>query len=396
LPHNLLILGASCRAAAFSALRAGFQPRCADYFADRDLAAVCPVDSVDSHHPVQQIVTLAESLSRTPWFYTGGIENHPDCVERIARRHSLWGADADTLRAVRDPIRVFDALDRRGIPVPPVTLDHRKLPRDGSWLIKPLRSAGGRGVQLLTDRINHNALSCYFQRRVRGSSFSALFIGGKSGAVFVGVTRQLIGIAGFPFAYRGSIGPLLTTQDLNSKLLRLGNALALDFGLVGWFGVDYIVHGGDPWPVEVNPRYPASLEIHELATGRALLLEHRRVCDGTAHCAAVMSRPARRLPRVVGKLIVYAPRALVAPNFMCDDDHPADLFAVPAIADIPWPGTRFNRGDPVMTIMATGESPAECRSRLLQRERTWLGCPQAADGIKASELTDSSWARNGE
>jgi len=40
LPHDLLILGASCRAAAFSALRAGFRPRCADYFADRDLAAV--------------------------------------------------------------------------------------------------------------------------------------------------------------------------------------------------------------------------------------------------------------------------------------------------------------------------------------------------------------------
>ena len=45
--HDVLILGTSCRAAAFSALRAGLRPRCADYFGDRDLAAVCPVVRID-------------------------------------------------------------------------------------------------------------------------------------------------------------------------------------------------------------------------------------------------------------------------------------------------------------------------------------------------------------
>ena len=39
---SLLIFGASVRAAAFSALRAGLQPWCADLFADADLRARCP------------------------------------------------------------------------------------------------------------------------------------------------------------------------------------------------------------------------------------------------------------------------------------------------------------------------------------------------------------------
>ena len=43
---NLLIFGASVRAAAFSALRAGLQPWCADLFADADLRARCPTIQV--------------------------------------------------------------------------------------------------------------------------------------------------------------------------------------------------------------------------------------------------------------------------------------------------------------------------------------------------------------
>ena len=46
--ETVLIIGASTRAAAFSALRAGLTPRCLDYFADRDLAAICTVDRVES------------------------------------------------------------------------------------------------------------------------------------------------------------------------------------------------------------------------------------------------------------------------------------------------------------------------------------------------------------
>ena len=48
-PHeHLLIVGASARAAAFSALRAGLRPWCADLFGDDDLRARCFAQRCDS------------------------------------------------------------------------------------------------------------------------------------------------------------------------------------------------------------------------------------------------------------------------------------------------------------------------------------------------------------
>ena len=40
--------------------------------------------------------------------------------------------------------------------------------------------------------------------------------------------------------------------------------------LRGVFGVDFILHDGSPCVVEVNPRYPASVEVLEHATGKAV------------------------------------------------------------------------------------------------------------------------------
>jgi predicted ATP-grasp superfamily ATP-dependent carboligase len=162
------------------------------------------------------------------------------------------------------------------------------------------------------------------------------------------------------------------TQSLALKLHQLGNALAAAFGLAGCFGIDYILRGGDPWPVEINPRYPASLEIHELAAHRALLAEHRRACEGGPSDCANACRPERPRPRVVGKLILYAPRTLVVPEITADEEESNDLFAIRSIADIPWPGTTIDPGDPVMTVLASGDNPAACRSRLFMLERKWM------------------------
>jgi predicted ATP-grasp superfamily ATP-dependent carboligase len=61
---------------------------------------------------------------------------------------------------------------------------------------------------------------------------------------------------------------------------------------------------------------------------------------------------------------------------------------VPAVADIPWPGTCVNPGEPVMTIMATGENIAECRSRLVEREREWRSRLEPAGDRQAPGRTD--------
>jgi predicted ATP-grasp superfamily ATP-dependent carboligase len=372
LPHDLLIFGASTRAAAMSALRCGLRPLCADYFADRDVAAICPVQRVDPGDAPRQLAALADSVAPSPWFYTGGLENHPDWVEQIARRHRLWGVGAETLRAVRDPFRLAEILRREQIPAPAVRRDRRGLPRDGSWLAKPLHSGGGRGIMPLVDEGRPVRRPHYFQERIDGPSFSALYIGADRQARLIGFTRQWIGIAGAPFAYRGSIGPAAIATSVQSKLSALGDALAAAFGLIGWFGVDYVLHRGDPWPVEVNPRYTASIEIHELALGRSLLAEHIRACERNTACGS--QRASTALPRAhtIAKRILYAPHSTFAPKIVPDQTGPEGLWAVPSIADVPRPGTCFEAGEPVMTVLASGENPAACRRRLRRLERKWM------------------------
>src|SRR5438132_11583565 len=88
---RLLIFGASTRAAAFSALRAGLRPWCADLFADRELRARCPVVRVRARDYPQGFLELAERKVHGPWMYTGGLENRRALVHRLARLRPLWG-----------------------------------------------------------------------------------------------------------------------------------------------------------------------------------------------------------------------------------------------------------------------------------------------------------------
>jgi predicted ATP-grasp superfamily ATP-dependent carboligase len=371
LAHDVLILGVNTRAAAFSAIRCGLRPRCADYFADRDLAAVCPVDRIDPRHGARQFKDLADKLAPSPWFYTGGFENHPEWVETISRRHTLWGIGAPAIRRVRDPLHVADVLARHGIPCPAVRRDSRGLPRDESWLKKPLRSGGGRGIEPLTVQNDGGSRAHYFQERIDGLSFSALFVGETTRARLIGATRQLIGGTGSAFTYRGSIGPWRINKLLAGRLEELGNAIALGFGLAGWFGVDFVLNDGVPWPVEINPRYTASVELHELAWRRSLFEAHRRACDGAAGAVDPPVDVAGLPPRIIAKWILYASQRMVVPGIVPHENDAKDVFAVESIADVPYPDSCVNPGEPVMTLVAVGTDLAECRSRMIRLEKHW-------------------------
>ena len=120
----------------------------------------------------------------------------------------------------------------------------------------------------------------------------------------IGVTRQLIGVAGSPFSYRGSIGPWPIDERPGRSATGWETHRWFGFGLVGWFGVDYVLHDGVPWPVEINPRYTASVEIHELASASIAV---RRASPCLRRELSVNRRPSRstpacRPPRIIAKM----------------------------------------------------------------------------------------------
>ena len=103
---DLIIVGASARAAAASAQRAGLVPWTADLFADADLRAMVP-GAVRC--PVGQYPGGPSSTSfatpRRPVDVHRGLENHPNLIRDMAEVRPLWGNGPNALAACRSPFR---------------------------------------------------------------------------------------------------------------------------------------------------------------------------------------------------------------------------------------------------------------------------------------------------
>lgn len=369
--ETLVIVGASARAAAFSARRAGFRPVCGDLFADADLRACCPAVAV-TDYPAE-LEGFARQAPPGPWLYTGGLENAPQLIERIGAVRPLLGVGPAELQRVRDPQLVQKALHAAGLPCPDSSVTSAGLPTDGSWLLKGRGSSGGAQVFPWLGQRSHRANdpNWYFQRRLEGQACAALFAAARGRATLLGVTEQLL--AGVnrtdrPFGYAGSLGPLTLSPELSGRFERLGSVLAGEFRLVGLFGVDAVVAENEVWPVEINPRYPASAEIVERATGLPAIALHAAACRDHA-------LPARP-PEIVdsgwhGKLILYARQdATISPGLAAEwlQRSRAEW---PEIADVPAPGTRIGAGQPVVTLFAKADEREALRRELFAREAYW-------------------------
>lgn len=347
----LILVGASVRAAAFSAVRRGWRPWCADLFGDADLRRLGPVRVIPRSaypHGIPKIV--AEEAPDGLLQYTGGLENHPDVVAELARLRPLWGNPAQVLRRVRHPLRLAEVL---GDLYAPTTLRLADVPCDGAWLAKPLRGCGGRSIEAVTPRTRPRR-GRYYQQRLAGISVSAVFLADAcNGCRLLGATRQLVGepwLYAKPFAYCGSVGPMPVNERLTRTLIEVGQRLHTAFGLIGYFGVDGILdQAGQYRVVEVNPRYTASVEV----------LEYADSLRRSGHAAGFL-----------GKAVLYAPAAARFPAegpWSSVLAHPPAITTVPDYADIPNPGTPIEAGQPILTLFAAGDSEAACLVELRQR-----------------------------
>lgn len=319
MPTRILILGASGRAAAFSALRAGFAPSVIDLFADADLERVAPVRRISRGDYPHGVIDMARLVEPMPWMYTGGLENWPDVVAAISAERELIGNGPEVLRKVRDPFAVAAMLTADGVPHPRVV---REPSPGGRWLCKPLRGAGGTGIRFAP--ADNARGEVYFQEFIEGESQSAVFRDDE----LLGVTRQLVGerwLHAAPFQYCGSIGPLKLISSEKAAWLRIASALRSWAGLHGIFGIDAVMRDGLPWPVEINPRYTASVEV--LETGAA-------------------------------KAVYFAPCTFEFP-------HNGPWVDVRRFADIPHAGSLIHSGQPVLTMFGRDEAELRKQSGLL-------------------------------
>lgn len=374
---TLMVLGASVRAAAFSARRAGYLPIAADLFADADLAQCCSAVQV-KNYPAE-LEAAARDAPPGPWFYTGGLENHPDLVDRIAAARLLYGNPGEVLSRVRNPYQVAAALEGDGLRSPAVCKD--ALPNvGGPWLRKPLHSCGGSRIHFAgqADAAGRSAAndlielavggegSWYLQQFIKGMSCSAVYVAAGGGATLLGVTEQLVGCSwagASDFRYCGSLGPLPLDARSLASFQQIGNCLARAFSLAGLFGVDAIWTDEGIWPVEVNPRYTASIEILERALGIAAVALHVAACRDNL----LPTTPAATIRCYCAKAILYAHANVTLGNAISKLAGRLNSSPTwPVIADVPRTGTMVASGQPLTTVLASGPARLAILQQLQQ------------------------------
>jgi predicted ATP-grasp superfamily ATP-dependent carboligase len=134
--------------------------------------------------------------------------------------------------------------------------------------------------------------------------------------------------------------------------------LSCEFGLVGVNGIDFVLQGDQVYPVEVNPRYSASMELIEQAYGLSMFDLHlRAVLNGELpkfDLAAELSQGD-----FYGKSILFAESDALAPETQGWFER--------GIRDVPTPKESLSRGAPICTVLASGATRGDCYRALVAR-----------------------------
>jgi predicted ATP-grasp superfamily ATP-dependent carboligase len=355
----VLIAALAGRGLAASARRAGFRPLVADAFGDSDTSehaqqARCVKDAARIGFRTEQTLeALAELNAGTETSPIGlvlgsGFEDRPKLVAVLSRHYRLLGNDASTIARCKDPSALSALLDELKIAAPETRL---KAPEDlAGWLSK--RIGGSGGTHILPAETAERSARRYYQRRLEGMPHSVLALATSEGAKSIGISRQWpVGSGPQPYRYGGAVGPVCPAPDVVATMLAAVEKLCAALGLVGLAAFDFIVAGGTPYLLDVNPRPSATLDIFDDKDG-ALFKAHVAACLGGSPAL-----PATDGARAAA--ILYADRGRL-------DIGPA---AWPDwTADRPQPGTRVPRYRPIATVSAAEPGPTaaleSCQRRL--------------------------------
>lgn len=335
---------------AESAARAGHAVTAIDAFGDLDQQAGVHALSLPRDFGVafsaSAVADAARSIEYDAVAYLSPFENHPSSVERLAQGRMLLGNPPSVLARARDPrllsVTLGSAPDR--------------------WLLKPIASGGGHGIREWAHR-DPVPSGWYEQPFIEGDAGSIVFVAAGGTAVPLGVTRQLVGDAAFGadgFRYCGSI--LRPDGDRNPLLdsaASLASHFTRELGLVGVNCIDFIAHGDTAMPIEINPRWSASMELVERAYGLSMFAAHAAACTASSLPSFDLARAHPTTP-ALGKAILFARH-----DVTCGDTRA--WLADSTVRDVPHPGDHIPSGRPVCTVFASGHDEPSCHTALARR-----------------------------
>ena len=386
---HILIVGASGRFAAASAVAAGHAVSVVDLFGDLDTQRICKQSgrflSVIGEQvsaktfKIESLKTLTRSsrdlfsenekrfleiqaLGADAVIFTGGAENYPEFFgSQFLSMASTVGPSADSIEELLNVKSIERACVDHGIrrPCTIYALDqmvHVEVEGSAKTLLqKKIRSGGGLQTHRW-DGVTSVDFSAgeYLQEFIEGDTVSGCYISSKRAdqteALLLGSCVQHPSFRGADFRYRGSLGPIYLADHDRLEIARVGKCIAEAFQLAGVFGIDFVRTNEGLHLVDINPRIPASAELIE----RSRRMHEPAFSIVGAHLDACLRN---LLPtsielsaqRPYSKTVIYLP----ADRRLKVDAGLIDYFLSESyITDLPVLGSEVEPSHPLVTIHA--------------------------------------------
>lgn len=362
-------MGFSTRGIAESAVKSGYKVSTIDFFGDYDQRLLVKNLSLMRDYGLPFSAGNAlRAFKKSPLrpdaiVYTSPFENHPREVKKFSEGRILLGNSPESLRKVRNWRYLRSFFQKEGISFPEIIFSEEPLPQGEEWLVKPEK--GGGGYRIKPWKGERLKRGFFLQKREGGIPCSAVFVGDGANCVLLGISEQLIGLSELGtngFTWCGNISPIDGTpeekESLILKIEEISSKITREFGLKGINGIDFLLSPSlqTPLLLEVNPRYPASVEIMERAFDFPGFDFHVKACLGKLSDSPLKER--LNSSQFFGKAIVYAKRDVVVPPEVVS-------WVLGNRRDVPFPGEIIKKGHPICTVFAKGQSREECFQALL-------------------------------
>ncbi|APH39360.1 ATP-grasp domain-containing protein [Methanohalophilus halophilus] len=358
---NILVIGYSSRNIAHSAKGAGYNVYAIDAFCDRDLeynTCKCHALMEEDIHEVEneEIIRIMDNFETD---FDGvvlgsGFEN----IEREIFDCPVLNNSVGQMGIVSNKKRFAEELQKLGIPHPETHVAMNPPQINTPMILKPAIGGGGIFNKIVTsadeleyqvDKLckagNFKPGELILQEVVHGTAASVSMISDGIQATAIGVNEQLIGISWLtkmPFAYCGNITPMQTPHE--NEMIEICEKLCEHFKLKGSNGMDFIITEKGPVILEINARFQGSLDSVEIATGTNIFQAHVDAFKGI-----LPERP--KYQRWGGRTILYASEKPVTISKQI-----SEVFGKGSFADIPKSGYEAFPDDPLVSILAKGNS----------------------------------------
>jgi predicted ATP-grasp superfamily ATP-dependent carboligase len=154
------------------------------------------------------------------------------------------------------------------------------------------------------------------------------------------------------FAYAGAVTVDDVPEAVQATTSRAVARLTQSLGLRGLNGLDFILEGGTPYILELNPRPTATLDLYDEAVPGGLFVQHLHACAGRLEMGAIPQSEARAHAIVFATAPWRVPAAFDWPGW---------------VTDIPAGGSVIAAGAPICSVHAHAASTRAARELVLGR-----------------------------